>query len=165
MPLKLDLKTGEKNGRQWLGSRERRPERKNLGAQYGFHPAGERNPVSRRSTHARIARLFCPSMRLHVSRKAVRIICVLSDPCWPIIWPACCSANDVGEEITTFVDASDYYKALRASRKLIAHEVRTLDAFNSDMTKLSEIAAGAGDDDEDDQISSIQDEKELLNDT
>ena len=74
-------------------------------------------------------------------------------------------ANDVGEEITTFVDASDYYKALRASRKLIAHEVRTLDAFNSDMTKLSEIAAGAGDDDEDDQISSIQDEKELLNDT
>ena len=78
---------------------------------------------------------------------------------------ACPSANDVGEEITTFVDASDYYKALRASRKLIAHEVSTLDAFNSDMTKLSAIAAGAGDDDEDDQISSIQDEKELLNDT
>ena len=48
---------------------------------------------------------------------------------------------------------------------MIAHEVGTLDAFNSDMTKLTEIAAGADNDDEDDELEfSMQDENELPND-
>ncbi len=65
---------------------------------------------------------------------------------------ACPSAADIGEEINKHVADQQYYKALRASRKLIAHEAKTLSAFNAGMEKLSAIAADADSDDLDPEI-------------
>lgn len=56
---------------------------------------------------------------------------------------ACPSALAIGDEIKGFIDEKQYYKALRASRNLIAHEAETVQAFNSGMTKLNEIAQAA----------------------
>ncbi len=60
---------------------------------------------------------------------------------------ACPSAADIAEKIRGFVDDKEYYKGLRACRSLIAHEIETLDQFNTGMTKLNEIAADADDGD------------------
>ena len=56
---------------------------------------------------------------------------------------ACPSAAEIAEGINSHVEKENFYKALKASRNLIAHEVRTLDEFNNGMNKLSQIAAEA----------------------
>ena len=56
---------------------------------------------------------------------------------------ACPSADDIGTDIRSFVDKKEFYKGLKAARNLIAHEVRTLNAFTEGMNKLAEIAAEA----------------------
>lgn len=67
---------------------------------------------------------------------------------------ACPSAAEIAEGIKSHVDSENFYKALKASRNLIAHEVRTLDEFTSGMNKLSEIAAEA----EKDEVTSAETE-------
>lgn len=67
---------------------------------------------------------------------------------------ACPSATEIADGIKSHVDSENFYKALKASRNLIAHEVRTLDEFNSGMNKLSEIAAEA----EKDEAASVASE-------
>lgn len=54
---------------------------------------------------------------------------------------ACPSASEIADTISGHVEEKQYYKALRHSRNLIAHEMRTLSAFSQEMSKLSEIAA------------------------
>lgn len=56
---------------------------------------------------------------------------------------ACPSASEIGNEIRKFVTDQALYKALRASRNLILHEVKTLNAFNEGMSKLNGLAAEA----------------------
>lgn len=56
---------------------------------------------------------------------------------------ACPSASEIADVIRGHVEKGNLYKALKSSRNLIAHEVRTLDEFNSGMSKLSEIALEA----------------------
>jgi flagellar protein FlbT len=56
---------------------------------------------------------------------------------------ACPSASEIADVIKGHIEAENFYKALKSSRNLIAHEVRTLDEFNSGMNKLTEIAAEA----------------------
>jgi flagellar protein FlbT len=56
---------------------------------------------------------------------------------------ACPSAQNIGDEITAMIDAENYYRALRTSRKLIAHEVETMSAFQSGMDKLTSLADDA----------------------
>lgn len=62
---------------------------------------------------------------------------------------ACPSAVELGQEIRALVEDQQYYKALRHSRNLIAHEFRTLSAFNEGMSKLADIAAEAEQDPDD----------------
>lgn len=56
---------------------------------------------------------------------------------------ACPSASEIADVIRGHIEKENFYKGLKSSRNLIAHEVRTLDEFNSGMNKLSEIAAEA----------------------
>ena len=61
---------------------------------------------------------------------------------------ACPSAADIGKEVRDLVEAEQYYKALRTSRALVAHEARTLSAFNDGMAKLAQLAEEGDPDDE-----------------
>lgn len=56
---------------------------------------------------------------------------------------ACPSAAEIAEIIRGHIEKQNLYKALKSSRNLIAHEVRTLDEFNNGMNKLSQIAKDA----------------------
>lgn len=56
---------------------------------------------------------------------------------------ACPSAIEIAEVIRGHIEKENFYKGLKSSRNLIAHEVRTLDEFNSGMDKLSQIAQDA----------------------
>lgn len=56
---------------------------------------------------------------------------------------ACPSAREIGDVIKDHIEDKQYYKALRHSRNLIAHEIKTLNAFNDGMSKLAGIAAEA----------------------
>lgn len=58
---------------------------------------------------------------------------------------ACPSARGIVEGIQENVEGKEYYKGLKATRKLIAHELETLTAFHKGMAKLAEIAAEAND--------------------
>jgi len=53
---------------------------------------------------------------------------------------ACPSATEIAEIIRGHIEKENFYKGLKSSRNLIAHEVRTLDEFNNGMDKLSQIA-------------------------
>lgn len=57
---------------------------------------------------------------------------------------ACPSASDIAEKIRGHTDAGDYYKGMKVARNLIAHEVETMNQFHSGIRKLEEIAAEAG---------------------
>lgn len=74
---------------------------------------------------------------------------------------ACPSAKEIADVIQDHIEKENFYKGLKSSRNLIAHEVRTLDEFNSGMSKLSEIAMEAereaAADAEDDQSQSAVD--------
>lgn len=56
---------------------------------------------------------------------------------------ACPSAKDIGQEILDAVEREEFYKGLKSARKLIAHEVQTLDKFTKGMAKLTAMAADA----------------------
>ena len=56
---------------------------------------------------------------------------------------ACPSAIEIAEVIRGHIENENFYKGLKSSRNLIAHEVRTLDEFHSGMSKLSVIAQDA----------------------
>lgn len=56
---------------------------------------------------------------------------------------ACPSAAEIADVIREHIEKENFYKALKSSRNLIAHEVRTLDEFNNGMSKLSQIALEA----------------------
>ena len=164
MPLKLDLKTGEKMVVNGAVLENVGPSAKILVHNMAsilrekeiLSQEEARTPASRVYFSLQCAYMFPQNREDHLRTFRSLLADYLN---------ACPSAADVGDEISEFVDINDFYKALRSSRKLIAHEVGTLDAFNSDMTKLTEIAAGADNDDEDDELEfSMQDENELPND-
>lgn len=73
---------------------------------------------------------------------------------------ACPSAADIADSVRALVEQQALYKGLRESRKLIAHEVSTLDSFHEGMARISELA------DEDDvdieQIDQLEDETDPL---
>lgn len=62
---------------------------------------------------------------------------------------ACPSASEIAEVIRGHIEQENFYKALKSSRNLIAHEVRTMDEFNNGMNKLSQIAQEAEKDEAD----------------
>jgi len=55
---------------------------------------------------------------------------------------ACPSAIDIGNEIHADVMAGHYYKALKASRKLLRHESELLGRLEQDAHKWSDAVAG-----------------------
>lgn len=70
---------------------------------------------------------------------------------------ACPSAAEIADVIRGHIENENFYKGLKSSRNLIAHEVRTLDEFNSGMNKLSQIAHDAEQEEaEDDDLEEQQ---------
>lgn len=61
---------------------------------------------------------------------------------------ACPSAEEIADVIRGHIEKGNFYKALKSSRNLIAHEVRTMDEFNNGMNKLSQIARDAEEEEE-----------------
>lgn len=57
---------------------------------------------------------------------------------------ACPSAMPIGEEIRREVEGQHYYKALKASRKLLKHETDVLDQLQRAAETLDGIATGNG---------------------
>ena len=49
---------------------------------------------------------------------------------------ACPSATDISDKIRGHVAEGEFYKGLKASQKLIAHEVNVLNTFNAGMERL-----------------------------
>jgi flagellar protein FlbT len=76
---------------------------------------------------------------------------------------ACPSAADIVETIRGHVADGEYYRGMKAARKLIAHELETLSEFRSEMDKLDEIADGHDEDDDafDDGDAGVDDDDPL----
>jgi len=51
---------------------------------------------------------------------------------------ACPSAVGIGEKIRNYVGTEDLYKGLKAAHELIEHETRILDAFNQDLGHIED---------------------------
>lgn len=49
---------------------------------------------------------------------------------------ACPSAVEIGDKIRSYVGAENLYKGLKAAQELIEHETRVLDAFNQNLDHL-----------------------------
>lgn len=52
---------------------------------------------------------------------------------------ACPSAQDIGDEVDNAVEAEAYYKALKASRKLLKHETSILNKLEASAEQLRQI--------------------------
>lgn len=139
MPLKLDLKTGEKmiingavlenvgNNAQMLVLNKASilREREILAQQDAVTPA------SRVYFEIQCAYIFRESRDEHLKRYASFLRDYLQ---------ACPSAQDIGDTIGGHVENGDLYKALKATRKLITHEMNTFDQFHQSVGKLAEIS-------------------------
>lgn len=143
MPLKLDLKNGEKmivNGavlenvgansqllihNQAAILREKEILTKNDAA----------TPASRVYYELQCAYIFPESRSEHIKRFGQLLLDYAS---------ACPSASSIADSIREYVDNDELYKGLKETRKLIGHEVRTLDQFNDGMSKLAQISEEFG---------------------
>lgn len=68
---------------------------------------------------------------------------------------ACPSAASIADEIRAHVEAGEIYRALKSSRRLVTHEVETMNQFNEAMARVIEADeddAAAGDDDAGDEL-------------
>lgn len=60
---------------------------------------------------------------------------------------ACPSASSIADEIRGHVQAGEIYRGLKGSRRLVTHEIETMNHFNEAMARMLEEDEGAGDDD------------------
>lgn len=139
MPLKLDLKTGEKmiingavlenvgNNAQMLVLNKASilREREILAQQDAVTPA------SRVYFELQCAYIFRENRDEHLKRYEAFLKDYLQ---------ACPSAQEIGDTIGGHVEKGDLYRALKATRPLITHEMNTFEQFRQSVGKLAEIS-------------------------
>ena len=137
MPLKLDLKVGEKliiNGAvlENVGQNAKLLVR-NLAAVLREKEILTQNeavtPASRTYFSLQCAYIFSETREQHLSK----VDQFLND-----YVDACPSAETIANGIRSHVEKAEYYKAMKAARKLIAHEIATLSNFESGLNRLAD---------------------------
>ncbi len=142
MPLKLDLKTGEKMIVNGAVLENVGPHAKvlmhNMAAilreKEILTESDAATPASRVYFSLQCAYMFPEGREGHLKRCRQFLIDYLA---------ACPSAADIGTDILKQIDEGEYYKGLKLARNLIAHEMKTLNAFREGMSKLAVMAADA----------------------